>query len=567
MTFSNRTRTFRTGCATAGLLLLTSCGLLPSSAQDRDPAHAPELRRFYGQKPHWKDCGEGLQCASLTVPMDYARPRGKTFTLPLVRHPATNRERRLGSLVYNPGGPGASGVEDLKGGTADDLGERIRERFDIVSFDPRGVGGSKPAVTCDYDESGGSEGEGDGEGAGEGEVGAGAAADAGLTLYPQDDAERDSALAYADEDADGCAAGSGSLLRHVGTPDVARDVDVLRAALGDRRITYLGWSYGTYLGSRYAEQFPHRVRAMVLDGAVDPSLTWRERALSMGAGFEQSLDDYAELCADYAGESCPGTTPEEIRDVVDSLYDSVTEEPLQVSDSDETVDIATLHSVVSESMYAPEDSWTDLSDALWQAYDEGDGSLLLKLSDGEELDGEEPNGEEGDGEEEDEELDETAQTRTARNAADDSTEPADNSEEAPDNSEEALMAVNCLDIPHPRSPEAYWDLLQEAHEETGLSGTSSVLDEMSCRKWIKGATKPHRVKAPGLPPTLVVGTTGDPATPYHEAESLAGQLPGGMLLTYEGVGHLAYGRGDACVDKAVDDYLLTLEKVRPGTTC
>ncbi|WP_263170246.1 alpha/beta hydrolase [Streptomyces sp. SCSIO ZS0520] len=523
--------------AAAGSLLLTSCQLASADGAQKarkDPAHAPELRTYYQQKPHWKACGDGLRCASLKVPMDYSRPTGRTFTLPLVKHPAENAKRRLGSLVYNPGGPGASGVEDLKGGTAASFGKRVRARFDIVSFDPRGVGGSKPAVRCDGD--GGGEPEG------------GAEEEAPVALYPRDGEQRRAALASADAESRGCRRGSGSVLPHVGTPDAARDMDVLRAALGDRRLNFLGWSYGTSLGTTYGELFPHRVRTMVLDGAVDPRLDWYERALSQGTAFRESVDDYARQCADFAGDSCPGTTPREIREVVDTLYAETAREPLPAPGADTTLDSRTLNAAVTLAMYAPEDQWEDLSDALWEAYDEGDGTGLVKLAGGEEPTAEDEGGAR---------LPGAARESAGGRAAG----------RAPDNSDAALLAVNCLDIPHPRSASAYWKVMAAAHRKAGVFGTSTVVDEMSCRNWPRGTVKPHRAKAPGMAPALVIGTTGDPATPYHEARSLARQLPKAMLLTYEGLGHTAYGRGGSCVGRIVDDYFLHRKKVRAGTIC
>ncbi|QKW06555.1 alpha/beta fold hydrolase [Streptomyces sp. NA04227] len=528
MIFGVRRRTATlVALAASGSLLLTACQVASAGA-DNDPAHSAKLQKFYNQKPRWKNCGDGLQCASLKVPMDYKKPKGRTFTLPLVKHPAENRKKRIGAIVYNPGGPGASGVEDLKGGTITTFGKKVRARFDVVSFDPRGVGGSKPAIKCPWKEGG----------SGGGEASA-------PTLYPDDAQERRTALAGADAEAKNCRKGTGEVLRHVGTPDAARDVDVLRSVLGDKKINFLGWSYGTSLGTTYGELFPHRVRTMVLDGAVDPSLNWQQRALSQGTAFAKSIDDYAQFCPDLAGDRCPGTTPEEIRDVVDTLYRDVEAEPLPVQGSETTVDIQTLHGVITDAMYSPEDQWEGLSDALWEAYDQGDGTKLQKLSDGEE-----------------------PETETARTAARTMERTAARAAaKAEDNSGDALLAINCLDIPHPKDPGAYWKALGGAHRKAGVFGTQSIVDEMSCRNWPKGTTKPHRAKTPGMAPALVIGTTGDPATPYHEARSLAKQLPKGMLLTYEGLGHTAYGRGGSCVSKIVDDYFLHRKKIRAGATC
>ncbi|MER7515350.1 alpha/beta hydrolase [Streptomyces sp. NPDC126499] len=537
----------------------------PGAASAADPAERPELRRFYGQKLAWRDCGE-LRCASLTVPMDYSRPGdGRTFVLPVAKAAAPSAAgRRVGALVYNPGGPGERGVQALRDGLAEDLGRGVRERFDIVAFDPRGVGESRPALTC---RTGGEE-----------EPDEDAPAGDSVALYPRTAAERAAAVADARATAAACREASGPLLPHVGTDDAARDLDVLRAALGERRLTYVGWSYGTSLGTSYAEQFPRRVRAMVLDGAVDPSLDWRQRALNQSRGFRKAVEDYADSCADTVGEGCPGATPEEIRALIDRLVTRAEREPLPVDGSEEGLDAAGVVSALALSMYTPEAQWEDLSEAL-RAAGGGDGTALAALATGEEEETEEGE-EDAQGGEEDAESGEgdahggdgdpaggtsepTAPDEPAGSAGTtDSTTPA----VPEDNSEAALIAVNCLDVPHPRDERAYWDALDPAHRAAGAYGTTGVTGELVCKDWPAGRQRPHRVKADGVPPVLVVGTAGDPATPYDEAVSLARQFPGGMLLSFEAAGHTGYGRS-ACVDRAVEAYLVDLVKVRPGTTC
>ncbi|WP_432065517.1 alpha/beta hydrolase [Streptomyces sp. C10-9-1] len=501
-----------------------------------DPAARADLRAFYGQKLTWEPCGEE-ECATLRVPMDYSAPGdGRTFTLPLIRVTATDEDRRIGSLVFNPGGPGESGVALLQGGGAASFTERIRARFDIVGFDPRGVAGSEPAVDCGPEDEAYAE-----------------EADTGpQPLHPATEEQRRTALDTAGSTVAACKKHSGSILPHVGTADAARDMDVLRAALGDDRLSYLGWSYGTSLGTSYGELFPRRVRAMVLDGAVDPSLDWSERAGSQAAGFRSAVDDYAEYCAEVVGDACPADTPEGIRALVQELYARTAAEPLPVEDSEWGLDAPTLHSALVTSMYTPEDQWEALSRGLGDAA-EGDGTRLAGIAAGEEEDaGEEPAGEEG-----------------SAGEADVGGGEGEQAEEEghPDNSDVAIAAVDCLDVPHPENPREYWKALDRAHLAEGDFGSESVIAALGCRGWPHRGPGPHRVAAEGLPPVLVVGTTGDPSTPYHEAQSLARQLPGGMLLTFEGLGHTAYGRGSSCVDDAVDGYLLDLAPVEPGATC
>lgn len=527
------------------LLALALAVLGTTSLAGCTPAVRSELASFYGQKLKWKHCGD-VECARLTVPRDYSHPKnGKTFVLPVARAATAHPGRRIGSLVYNPGGPGAGGVDDLMSGGAESFGAKARARFDIVSFDPRGVGGSKPAVKC-AENTESTESTESAESAESAEEEGGAEA-----LHPRTADDRARTLAAARATAAACVKGSGGILRQVGTEDAARDMDVLRAALGDSKLTYLGWSYGTSLGTSYAELFPHRVRALALDGAVDPSLSWSDRAVSQAVGFRRAVDDYAEYCSDVARDSCPGRTPEEISGLIDGLYEQTAREPLPVDGDEYGVDARTLLDVVTTAMYTPEDEWEGLSEALSDA-GQGDGTKLAALASAEE-----PSDEAAE-----EPSDEPASKspRGPRGGGDETT---------PDNSDDAILAVSCLDTPHPRGERPYWTALARADKAAGVYGTTSVTDELTCADWPAGTQRPHKVRAPGVPPVLVVGTTGDPATPYEEAESLADQFPGGMLLTYEGLGHTAYGRANACVTDAVDAYLTDLKPVRPGSgsTC
>ncbi|MGW1296093.1 alpha/beta hydrolase [Streptomyces sp. NPDC002533] len=539
-----------TALALACSVALTSCTAGPAAGPGRagaapasaDPASRPDLKPFYGQRLRWKDCDtEGYACARLTVPRDYDDPgNGKTFVLPVARAAAGKPDRRIGSLVYNPGGPGAAGVRSLEEGMDEAFGQAARDRFDIVAFDPRGVGASVPALTCTASDDEAEE-----------EATEPPASEGVAPLHPRTEKERTAADEGARAAAKDCERHSGGLLRHVGTQDAARDMDVLRAALGERELTYLGWSYGTSLGTAYAELFPRRVRAMVLDGAIDPSLDWSQRVLSQSAGFRRSVDDYADHCAEVAGDSCPADSPDAIRALIERLYTRAEREPLPVSEDSSYaeyggMDATAVLDAVSMAMYTPEDQWEPLSRAL-AAADAGDATELGALDEEEPA----PAEEEGGGEEDA-----------------DSTEDEGSGAETPaDNEGAALTAVNCLDVPHPRDLAAYWDALPRAEKAAGVYGTAGVTAELTCRGWPSGDRTPHRVAADGVVPVLVVGTTGDPSTPYEEAVSLADQFPGGMLLTYEGMGHTAYGRGDACVTEKVDAYLVGLKPVRPGATC
>ncbi|MER5640470.1 alpha/beta fold hydrolase [Kitasatospora sp. NPDC002227] len=497
------------------------------------PADRPELRPFYKQQLAWSSCGEQLQCATLTVPMDYAAPQnGKTFTLPLAKATATDPVHRKGSLVFGTGGPGGSGVQHLKSGGADSFGKQTRARFDLVGFDPRGVAGSTPAVDCTPPDTP-----------------AGGGQDSPAPLHPGTEAERRAALADADRAAAECKARSAELLPHVGTLDGARDLDVLRAALGDEKLTYLGWSYSTYPGTVYAEQFPERVRALVLDGVVDPAQDWTQQVLTGGRAFRRAVEDYADRCPQVVQQGCPAATPDGIRQLIADLYARTARHPLPAGDHDR-LDETTLHTALTMSMYTPESQWQPLSEGL-SAAAKGDGSKLAAIA--KESAGVQDPGPDSD-----------SDTDSGSGSDSDSGTPA---AEPRDNSADVLTAVNCLDVPHPADPQAYWDLLDRTHRDSGTYGDSLLLAELTCRTWPKGPTTPHRVSATHLPPVLVVGTTLDPATPYENSQSLAGQFPGGMLLTLEGPGHTAYGRGNTCITEAVDHYLVDLAPVPAGTTC
>ncbi|MEV4801699.1 alpha/beta hydrolase [Nonomuraea sp. NPDC049421] len=409
----------------------------------------------------------------MSVPLDYAHPEGDRIGLSMARLPATGR--KVGSIVLNFGGPGASGVDTLLQ-SKDVVSPAIREHFDVVSFDPRGVGGSAP-IHCMKSLD----------------------LDSYFTLDPTPDtaAEVKRQEKWDKAFAKSCAKRSGKkLLAHVGTVEVARDMDVMRAALGDERLTYLGFSYGTYLGSLYADMYPARVRAMVLDGAEDPSQDTEDFIEDQDRGFEVATESFLRDC--FKAEGCPfkGHSVKAAVKKLDRLYDRADQSPLRNEYDARQVSEAVVRSAVEYSMYQTA-TWPRLRQALAQAY-KGDGTKLLQLAD--ESNGRRPNG-------------------------------------RYDNSFEALMAINCVD--HPESPCPFWP--------------------------VKGSRVPAKVQAKGAPPIVVVGTTRDPATPYKEAQALARQLERGVLLTNDADGHTGYRRGSSCLDRKVDDYLLTAKAPRPST--
>jgi pimeloyl-ACP methyl ester carboxylesterase len=474
----------------------------PSSAAPSHD-HQRSLARFAHQKLRWKGCRDGFQCATMTVPLDYSHPSGRTIHVAVTRLPASG-DHAIGSLVVNPGGPGGSGLQFARSARVL-FGQRVRARFDIVGFDPRGVGKST-AVHCLSD----------------------AELDAQIHVDPAPDsaAGRHKLVSSAKDFAAQCEKHSGWLLGHVSTLDQARDMDVLRAALGDDRLTYLGESYGTYLGAKYAQLFPHHVRALVLDGALDPSLTTERLNTVQARGFEKNLDDFIADCVEDG--SCPlGRSRAAAERGLTELSDRVDAHPLPGPGS-RTLGPGEFFEGLAAGLYSPATGWPALRIALNQA-ESGNGTGMLELSD----------------------------TLTERQADGHYT-----------NETEANTAISCLDRPAPRKVSAYTALAHRLAGRDPHFGAAIAYGSMTCAFWpVKPVERPRQVHAKGAPPILVIGTTHDPATPYVWARALAGQLDSGRLLTYDGDGHTAYGRGDPCVDGAADSYLVTTKAPPAGKRC
>lgn len=457
----------------------------------------------------WRSCGpDGAQCATVVVPMDWSgtdpAAAGRTVPLALLRYPATGGPaQRIGSLLVNPGGPGASGVEFVRDGLST-FPAVLRQRFDIVGFDPRGTGASDP-VQCE----------------------SGPQLDAlyALPPYPStpaqvttlDNASRQEALA--------CKAKVGPLLSHLSTEDAARDLDAIRKALGEAKITYLGYSYGTYLGATYAQLFPTHIRAMVLDGAINPELTGTQLLAAQAAGFDGAFDAFAAWCA--GNTQCPYGQGRASAAAVEAAYEqlqaAVVAAPLRAA---RPVTSGLLFEGTLATLYS-RGSWPLLGTALAEAQ-QGNGTTVLALSD--EILGRNPDG---------------------------SYDPEG----------EANLAVNCLDHGYPRTTQEADALAASLAASAPIFGRSIAWSGLGCAYWqVPEERTPGPVTAPGSPPILVVGTTRDPATPYAEAEALAAQLSRGTLLTYDGDGHTAFrATGNSCVISVVDAYLVDL-KAPPRAT-
>ncbi len=480
---------------------------LPTAVQSTptdDPATDPQFARYYRQKITWSSCGSGFQCGTVTVPVDWAAPAGATIRLALKRLPAGGT--RVGSLLVNPGGPGVSGISFVEQ-ARQQFGGAVRNAFDIVGWDPRGVGKSAP-VDC-YTVA---------------QVDHYVAMDA----TPDTPAEVNALVAGSKDLGSECQRKVGALLGHVDTLSTVKDMDVMRAVLGDARLSYYGASYGTFIGAWYAEEFPWRVGRLVLDGAVDPSLTTEQYAAGQAEGFYRGLRSFIADCLKQ-GSSCPlrGTVDDAIHQL-DVLIRQADQNPLRTDDPQGRMLTESLFLVgVAMAMYL-EQLWPTLVKGLQEAV-KGDGSTLLSLAD---LYYERDNPQ--------------AYTRTLA----------------------ANAAIYCLDHPDTDTPQQAAQLAAELEKKYPPQGSAMGWGVIGCSVWpIKPVMTPRRLTAPGAAPILVVGTTGDPATPYQWAKSLAAQLSSGRLLTWEGSGHTAYGQGSPCVAKVVESYLVAGMVPARDTTC
>ncbi|MER7791647.1 alpha/beta hydrolase [Streptomyces sp. NPDC097640] len=503
MDISRRTlRAF--GAAFTGVALLLG-GCTSGTASPRKPpstkasVRAAALAPYYRQKLSWHECrgGAGFECATLKAPLDYTRPDGGSeVKLAVSRKKATGSGKRLGSLMVNPGGPGGSAIDYLQSYAGIGYPARIRARYDMVAMDPRGVAASEP-ITCLSDKQ--------------------------MDAFTQTDqtpdapAETRRLVASYQKFARGCAARSGRLLGHVSTVEAARDMDLLRAVLGDRKLNYVGASYGTFLGATYADLFPRRVGRLVLDGALDPALSSERINRDQTAGFETAFTAFAKDCVRRA--SCPLGTRDvaQARRRLSALFARLDAHPVPAGESRRLGESLATTGVLA-ALY-DEGAWPQLRTALRSAT-RGDGSGLLTLAD----------------------------LYYERGA---------------DGSYANLMyanpAVNCLDLPPAfRTPADVRESLAAFQKASPVFGKALAWAALNCAYWpVRPTGTAHPLRAKGAAPIVVVGTTRDPATPYTWARSLASQLTSATLLTYDGDGHTAYGRGSTCIDTAIDTYLLT----------
>ncbi|CAN7439744.1 MULTISPECIES: alpha/beta hydrolase [Microbacterium] len=464
---------------------------------------AEDLLPFYSQDLTWTECGVGFDCTDVTAPLDWEDPGKGEITLSVVRHRAEGTP--VGSLLTNPGGPGASGVDLILNSLDFAVGADLIENFDVIGFDPRGVGDST-AVKC-YD-----------------------ATQMDDYLYGIPSAARGTAEWEAElldshkAFAEACDANSNGILPYITTVNAARDMDLIRAVLGDKQLNYLGYSYGTFLGATYAKLYPEKAGRLVLDGAIDPAVPGLEVGATQALGFESALRAYMQDCLD-SGE-CPfnGTVDEAMADL-GALLASVDSTPLKSGDG-RMLGADSLMTAIIAALYS-QDSWGYLTQALDEAL-QGDPTSALFLAD-------------------------------FYNGRENGTYT--------DNSAEAFRAYNCMDYPVEDDPAA-----EAATNAKIAEGAPTIAPYWtgpdSCAVWPYPPTGTRgEIKAEGAGPILVIGTTNDPATPYEWSESLAKQLEEGILITRVGEGHTGYNKGNACVDDAVEAFLLDDVVPEDGLRC
>ncbi|MFT4215416.1 MAG: alpha/beta hydrolase [Microbacterium sp.] len=496
-----------TGCLYA--MIPEESSAAPAASQTPDTSGAPEgFEQFYAQTLDWTSCtgvdAGSYDCTYVTAPLDWTDPDGATISLAVIRRAATDGDA-IGSLLVNPGGPGASGYDMIEQSADYAVGTALADAYDVIGFDPRGVGRSTAVACLDA-----------------------TAMDAYLFDIPADPrgsdgweaelTERNEAFAQA------CDAGSDGILPFITTDNAARDMDLLRGVLGDATLNYLGYSYGTFLGATYAKLFPERVGRLVLDGAIDPSISGLDVGTTQALGFESALRAYMADC--LTDSDCPftGGVDDAMSDL-GTLLASVDDAPLPAADGRMLGADALLTGIIA-ALYS-QDSWPYLTMALSDTL-AGDPEWAFILAD------------------------------FYYGRSDGSYE---------DNSTEAFNAYNCMDYPDDAT-EAEEDAADALIAEQAPTVAPYWEGVSVCDSWLYPPTGVReKITADGAAPIVVVGTTNDPATPYEWAVSLAEQLSSGVLVTREGEGHTGFNKGNACVDEAVESYLIDGVVPEDGLTC
>ena len=485
-----------------------------------DPGNSPAipegLEAFYNQEVSWYPCGDTggmdrteeqgkFSCGMVTVPMDYNNPDGTTIQIAVKKRAADGESR--GSLFINPGGPGGSGIS-LVEGAEQSFSKELLAGYDVVGFDPRGVG-SSTAIKC-----------------GDATLGMEASKE---KPQPGEAFETWAAnyLTKVREAREQCEAHSEpGLLDHVNTVSVAKDLDVLRAISGEKSLNYLGFSYGTELGYTYAELFPHNTGRLVLDGAVDSTISHQDFDLDRAEAFENALHSYVQACQEgKAGDTCPltGSVEDGVQQIRD-LIASADASPMATSDPD--LKITGTHITQIIQSYLGGGQWQQLTTTL-TSITQKDVSGIAEV---------------------------VKQTNQSSKVSDVAT----------------TLAISCQDRPSQGDIEAWKGQYQQAQELSPTFGPKTLNFDMTCAAWGHYSETdpiPQDVHAEGAPPILVVGATGDAATPYKWSQALAEQLDSAQLITWEGNAHVAYPRGNKCITTAVDGFLLDGKMPQDNLVC
>ncbi|AUI63758.1 alpha/beta hydrolase [Amycolatopsis sp. BJA-103] len=506
----------------AVVVLVASCTspqpqpVQPPEPQPTTASPTPDpkaLEKFTEQKLAWGACesfkDKAFDCAKLTVPLDYLKPDGETISIGVLRHKAKKADQRIGSLVVNPGGPGGSGVSAAARIAKSLPAATLAGRFDIVGFDPRGVGTSDPTLVCLTDA------ERDADRAEDSESDT---TPSGITKQLAE------ARAYAAKCAERTKHGK-ELLANIGTRDVVRDLDVLRSVLGDEKLTYLGFSYGTQIGTAYAEAYPDKVRALLLDGAVDPQLDTAESLVTQMAGFQNTFTEFGQWCVARA-DCALGRDAGAVTKAFQNLVQPLIAKPVPAGNRELSFEDAITGT--SAALYS-QDAWKFLNDGFAELK-RGSGKALVALADN-------YYGRESDG----------RYTGIL----------------------DVYFAVRCVDSTRITDRR----VIDGAHERMlrgapFLAGGTPDMSELDiCSVWpVPATSEVHKPDIEGLPSPLVISTTDDPATPYASGVNLARDLKG-ALLTFEGAQHTVFLDGNACVDGAGFAYLIDGKLPAPDTRC
>lgn len=483
----------------APLLAIAMVSLGGTSARALEPSgDVSGDAALTSQRLTWTACGGGFTCTTVSAPLDWAHPKGTRISIAVNRHAATGTSH--GALLVNPGGPGGSGTDFAQAVVASPSFATLTRNLDVVGFDPRGVGRSTQ-VNCGTDAQ---------TSAGVFTVNA----VRGSTRWIAQQRAAEKQLGKA------CLARSGALLGHVDTVSAARDMELIRTVLGQSKLNYLGFSYGTQLGATFADLFPSRVGRFVLDGAVDPVLSYSQVSVNQARGFQSALRAYVANCVNTLGCPFAGSTVPAALGTIRSYLDTAEASPY-ITSGGQAITSDTLAVAIFSKLYSSA-QWPDLS-SLFRALAIGDADQVQSfVSD--------------------------YWSGGANMAA-------------------ANHAVNCLDYPVDARPEAMAAERAQLEKAAPTIGTWFAYSALSCSEWpFKAAKQRAPVRAHGANTIVVVGTTNDPATPYSQAVGLARQLESSRLVTFHGEGHTAYGQSQ-CVRGAADAFLVNGTKPRAGLSC